>query len=125
MAALSAWTRSIQGLEKLGFPWILSSEMSLFNGLRAMFAMRIFEPPRSRGEVRAAAAVLAFSMRMDEIAHGKTLTIISGFLQAIVASQLSPPMTPPSSTAIMARPRSARLTREGPQAGSLVGLQLI
>ena len=24
-----------EGLEKLGFPWILSSELSLFNGLRA------------------------------------------------------------------------------------------
>jgi hypothetical protein len=29
--------REKRGLEKLGFPWILSSEMSLFNGLRAIF----------------------------------------------------------------------------------------
>ena len=85
MAALSAWTRSIHGLEKLGFPWILSSEMSLFNGLRAMFAMRIFEPPRSRGDVCAAAAVLAFSMRMGMIGHGMKLTATSDLLQAIVA----------------------------------------
>jgi hypothetical protein len=30
------------GLEKLGFPWILSFEMSLFNGLRAVFGKSFF-----------------------------------------------------------------------------------
>jgi len=29
-------------LEKLGFPWILSSEMSLFNGLCGIFGEKIF-----------------------------------------------------------------------------------
>jgi hypothetical protein len=29
-------------LDFLGFPWILSSEMSLFNGLRGIFAENIF-----------------------------------------------------------------------------------
>jgi hypothetical protein len=29
------------GLEKLGFPWILSSESSVFNGLRGIFAEEI------------------------------------------------------------------------------------
>jgi len=29
-------------LEKLGFPWILSSEMSLFNGLRGIFGGQNF-----------------------------------------------------------------------------------
>jgi hypothetical protein len=32
-------------LEKLGFPWILSSEMSLFNGLRANFAEPFIRAP--------------------------------------------------------------------------------
>jgi hypothetical protein len=37
------------GLEKLGFPWILSSEMSLFNGLRENFVQKFFSTPnRSR-----------------------------------------------------------------------------
>jgi hypothetical protein len=31
-------------LEKLGFPWILSSEMSLFNGLLAIFGGNILWP---------------------------------------------------------------------------------
>jgi hypothetical protein len=31
-------------LEKLGFPWILSSESSLFNGLRVIFADENFAP---------------------------------------------------------------------------------
>ena len=33
---------SNQGLEKLGFPWILSSKSSLFNWLRAIFVGNIF-----------------------------------------------------------------------------------
>ena len=32
----------IRGLEKFGFPWILSSESRLFNGLRAIFGGNIF-----------------------------------------------------------------------------------
>jgi hypothetical protein len=41
------------GLEKLGFPWILSSEMSLFNGLRENFAehfIRALDAPRGAGK---------------------------------------------------------------------------
>jgi hypothetical protein len=33
---------SPQGLEKLGFPWILSSESRLINGLRGMFREKYF-----------------------------------------------------------------------------------
>jgi hypothetical protein len=33
------------GLERLGFPWILSSESNLFNGLRRIFAERNFSSP--------------------------------------------------------------------------------
>ena len=36
------------GLEKLGFPWILSSESSLFNGLREIFSGIIFTPLSGR-----------------------------------------------------------------------------
>jgi hypothetical protein len=33
------------GVEKLGFPWILSSESSILNGLRWIFAERNFSRP--------------------------------------------------------------------------------
>jgi hypothetical protein len=36
------------GLEKLGFPWILSSEASLFNGLRGNFVGEFFGVVRRR-----------------------------------------------------------------------------
>ena len=39
--AASALKRPDLGLENLGFPWILSSEMSVFNGLRRIFAEKI------------------------------------------------------------------------------------
>jgi hypothetical protein len=45
---------SNQGLEKLGFPWILSSESSLFNGLRAIFCGTFFMPVPGRQAVLAA-----------------------------------------------------------------------
>jgi hypothetical protein len=41
-------TLGFWGLEKLGFPWILSSESSLFNGLRVTFAERNFSRPFAR-----------------------------------------------------------------------------
>jgi hypothetical protein len=37
------------GLEKLGFPWILSSESNLFNGLRGIFAERNLSRAFARG----------------------------------------------------------------------------
>jgi hypothetical protein len=40
--AVFAWKTSILGLEKLGFPWILSSESSNFNWLQDIFAENIF-----------------------------------------------------------------------------------
>ena len=44
---------SNQGLEKLGFPWILSSELSFFNNLRAIFCENIFATlPGHRGGAR-------------------------------------------------------------------------
>jgi hypothetical protein len=40
--AVSLRKPPLLGLEKLGFPWILSSESSLINGLRGNFAEIIF-----------------------------------------------------------------------------------
>jgi hypothetical protein len=41
-AAFAAVLAPEMVLEKLGFPWILSSEMSLFNGLRENFSKNFF-----------------------------------------------------------------------------------
>ncbi|HLX99950.1 MAG TPA: hypothetical protein VKR62_14725, partial [Roseiarcus sp.] len=38
-----------RGLDFLGFPWILSSGMSFFNGLRGLFAEGNFSPFCRRG----------------------------------------------------------------------------
>ena len=38
---------SFWGLEKLGFPWILSSETRLINGLRGIFGEKFFVTPGS------------------------------------------------------------------------------
>jgi hypothetical protein len=44
-----------KGLEKLGFAWILSSEMSLFNGLRANSGGGVFAFPSPREALAEAA----------------------------------------------------------------------
>jgi hypothetical protein len=41
-AAFGVWKPPQEGLEKLGFPWILSSESSLFNGLHGKFGGIVF-----------------------------------------------------------------------------------
>jgi hypothetical protein len=68
----------------LGFPWILSSESRLFKGLHGIFAQKIFHralsmawAPRPTG--------LAFGMLKIKAVHGPSLTLISDFLQSIVA----------------------------------------
>ena len=48
------------GLEKLGFPWILSSEMSLFNGLRANFAETFIRAPYAPREGRGKRSAIPF-----------------------------------------------------------------
>jgi hypothetical protein len=59
-------------VEKLGFPWILSTELSLFNGLREIFAGRKFSRPIARSS-GAGAGVGAFHMQKRRIAHGTSL----------------------------------------------------
>jgi hypothetical protein len=39
------WMGQNKGLEKLGFPWILSCETSFFNGLHGIFAGKNFSRP--------------------------------------------------------------------------------
>jgi hypothetical protein len=76
-------------LEKLGFPWILSSEMSLFNGLRGIFGEKIFVrpfPPRQREKMPAVLSMPAvLAMWKCGIVHGRKLKRISAFTQQNVA----------------------------------------
>jgi hypothetical protein len=55
-------------LEKLGFPWILSSESSLFNGLRAIFDGTILPSLSGRqgGDSRSIERFASFSMPLSE-----------------------------------------------------------
>ena len=59
-------------LDFLGFPWILSSESSLFNGLRGKTAENIFGAPAlASRSARTEGAVEA--MRKRRIVHGASL----------------------------------------------------
>ena len=85
-AAISRRKPPFRGLEKLGFPWILSCEMSLFNGLRRILAEKNFSRPLA--PLRAARGG---SARAWGIAEGRNCswgkpTVFSDFPQQIVAS---------------------------------------
>jgi hypothetical protein len=60
------------GLEKLGFPWILSSQSSLFNGLRWIFAERNFSRPFAAGGQRRMDAGIRGAQKC-RIFHGTCL----------------------------------------------------
>jgi hypothetical protein len=66
-------------LEKLGFPWILSSESSLFNGLRGIFAERKFLAPFCRGGIDGWAQTVLGAEGQDN--SWDKLTLVSDFLQ--------------------------------------------
>jgi hypothetical protein len=75
-----AWKARNQGLEKLGFPWILSFETSLFNGLRWNFRWKKFPTPFSAIR-RAGTRTSKFGREKRGIAHGDQLNSVSAFLQ--------------------------------------------
>jgi hypothetical protein len=60
-------------LEKLGFPWILSSESSLFNGLRGIFCEEKFLSPFAAAAAAAGRAP-AFLALQSRIGHRASLT---------------------------------------------------
>jgi hypothetical protein len=75
---LGTWPfgRETQGswlLEKLGFPWILSSETSDINGLREILAGKKFARPLAFGGVSGVSAE-GLGMQKRRIGHGVTLT---------------------------------------------------
>jgi hypothetical protein len=57
-------------LEKLGFPWILSSESRLINGLRGIFARIIF---LAASCLTAAGDAATEAVRMHRIIHDASL----------------------------------------------------
>jgi len=76
-------------LEKLGFPWILSSESSLFNGLRAIFCGNIFVPLLGRRGgarrcCRLAALVMTPAQSGGPLSLGSTSGILSFNLGPVV-----------------------------------------
>jgi hypothetical protein len=70
-------------LDSLGFPRILSSESSLFNGLRRIFRDDFFS---TLFRYAGRAATGACGLGMHGIVHGAKLNLVSGFLQWIVAA---------------------------------------
>ena len=86
-AAISRRKPPFRGLEKLGFPWILSCEMSLFNGLRRFSLKRISRGLWPRCAPPGADQLEPFGrLRKGAIVHRGSLTVFSDFQQQIVAS---------------------------------------
>jgi hypothetical protein len=80
----------VRGLDFLGFPWILSSETRLINGLRGKNRRRIFRGVLPLWGTRSAGAE---GRRQGYAgAHGSSSKhkLVSDFLQLIVAQPLSP-----------------------------------
>jgi hypothetical protein len=75
-------------LEKLGFPWILSSEMSLFNGLCEILRKENFSRPSLALSGAGRAPALALADAEGGFDHGNELSLVSAFPQQIVEARL-------------------------------------
>jgi hypothetical protein len=75
----------LRGLEKLGFPWILSSETRLFNGLRRIFAEQNFSRPFAV-EPEPRPTILA--MWKGRIVHKTRVTALLVFCKKLPALSL-------------------------------------
>ena len=82
------------GLEKLGFPWILSSESRLINGLHEIFSERFFLALLSSRMSRRNGEPPIWYAKRTDCSWGK-LNVISDFLQEIAARAV-PACLPPS-----------------------------
>jgi hypothetical protein len=92
-------------LDFLGFPWILSSESRLFNGLPGIFADRNFLRPFAIGGSAGEAATVS-GMRKRRIAHTASLTLFLFFCKI-----LSPQGRSLSATSIQKQPAPAGTKR--------------
>jgi hypothetical protein len=70
-------------LDSLGFPWILSSESRLFNGLRVIFAVRVFSALFGGVKRRGDRSLRSLHTEAQNYSWDKR-NLISDFLQDIV-----------------------------------------
>jgi hypothetical protein len=80
--AISCENQGFSLLDFLGFPWILSSESRLINGLHEIFRREFFETP-SRNRRRNGGPTIRQAKRTD--CSWRQDTSISDFLQEIAA----------------------------------------
>jgi hypothetical protein len=81
-------------LEKLGFPWILSSESSLFNGLRGIFAERNFSRPFDRGGGMGGMDACVFGALKRRTVHETSLILFLIFCNKFFVGAVSFPAPP-------------------------------
>ena len=107
-------TRRFQGLDKLGFPWILSG-MSFFNGLRGIFREKNPGPCPSAGGDGTGEAERRNGRKRRSRGEDRSwgeLSAASGFLQSIVVRHALAEIVAPDirrrslSAAALGRPRS-------------------
>jgi hypothetical protein len=76
-----------QGLDFLGFPWILSSESRFFNGLRGIFREENFSRPFAARQ-RAGTGAGILTMQKRSIAHRASLTRFLLFCNQLPATKI-------------------------------------
>jgi hypothetical protein len=69
-------------LDLFGFPWILSSESRLINGLRGIFAEKFFLALYPRRSRRGCANHRSWKPKAQDCSSGK-LSLVSDYLQHI------------------------------------------
>jgi hypothetical protein len=84
-------TPRFEGLEFLGFPWILSSETRLINGLHGIFAEKFFVTPFAPWRVRNAKTEGRWRGYAEaQKCSSSELSVDSDFLQLFVARPFPP-----------------------------------
>jgi hypothetical protein len=82
----SSQNQGLQGLDFLGFPWILSSGLRLINGLRGIFAEQKFSRPFRPWRRRRRRGAGGLGMRKRRILHGANLTLFLAFSNQLSSS---------------------------------------
>jgi hypothetical protein len=102
-------------LEKLGFPWILSSESSLFNGLRGIFAGINFSRPFARDGLSAETGASLLGMQKRRSGHGNSLIQFLIFCNQLPAEPFPPlwPRPKPTRSNGCTSPAASRTAQHG------------
>jgi hypothetical protein len=91
LAAKNPW---FGGLEKLGFPWILSSESSLFNGLQWIFAEEKYSRPFAAAPEPRQHGVMILARGKGRIGHKASLISFLISCQKLLYAFFSPSRAP-------------------------------